>query len=116
MISCKKGMPIEKVTQALLEATKVLSPMGIQILSGDHKSVLVDEGKGLRIESMECTLYFDERIETKNKSEKRNCESCKNYADQMVSYNDINEYLCKLGGWYCNTEACEQYEEKNESE
>ena len=116
MISCKRGMPIEKVTQALLEASKVLSPMGIHILSGDHKSVLVDEGKGLRIESMECTLYFDERIETKTKSEKRNCESCKNYAEQMTSYNDRKEYLCKLGGWHSNTETCGQYEEKNEFE
>ena len=43
---------------------------------------------------------------------KGNCETCENYAGKTTTFDDRTDYLCKLGGWYCNTEGCESYKEK----
>lgn len=72
MTEVKSGMPVEKVTQALIEASKLLSPLGITILAGIHDAVVTSESHSLRIERMDCVLYFRERVEKKEQEKLEN--------------------------------------------
>ena len=58
----KKGIPLGEVEKALSELQKY----GIYILAGEHDAKLFDDAGKMKIESMECTLYFFEKGEESN--------------------------------------------------
>ena len=55
----KKGIALDKVEKTLSELQKY----GIYILAGEHDAKLFDDEGKLKIESMECTLFFFENKE-----------------------------------------------------